>query len=555
MIKDFLEPYFDESELKRLDEIVKKGKKLKASTSPDELDKVLFSLRYEILSLETKAFSRYTKQRDDADILKDCLEIIREVEPKDFSNIRFSGGQPSDIVKFSFCISNNTNISYIESYFSETKNKAAISKILFAIYDRTLEFYPDGFSEQDKKISFCIFNKAFFKALKIRETKEPEIDLTENQGKIKGFVRLKDSPTAQAIQDVINVSKRELENPNQISLFDLERQVDVWNESANQSPNARKITITKSSKNRTKFNLTFAVEDYKELLTGNATAQKLLLFLSEKWLAAQRGQSQNARIQISIHEFAERIGADDDRNARKALTNAAKLLKNLKFETKEGGYIYIFPSFFIGQNELPNGQKVGVRGHATIDVSSYIDLSEGGEFTKYMPLHTWQLNKNAWFLANYVYTILRNDAKNTAEHLSPDGNSYTKKISLLSVLPVLNLPHPSETDRIEQLILDPIRKAKEEINRLEEKNHGALRLKIKIDTQKAPVDRVTDGYLVITLKAGAYLDSLKETSQKRLEHKADAVKRKEETQKRIESAKGREFARLEKREKEKNGQN
>ena len=75
MIKNFLEPYFDESELKRLNEIVSKAKELKRTkgTTQEELDKVLFSLRYEILSLETKAFSRYTKQNDDTAILKDCL--------------------------------------------------------------------------------------------------------------------------------------------------------------------------------------------------------------------------------------------------------------------------------------------------------------------------------------------------------------------------------------------------------------------------------------------------------------------------------------------------
>ena len=120
MIKDFLEPYFEESELKKLKEIVSKAKELKRThgTSQEELDKVLFSLRYEIISLETKAFSRYTKQRDDTAILKDCLEIIQAVEPKDFSNNKFlSKKQPSDIVKFSFSISNNTDISYIENYF------------------------------------------------------------------------------------------------------------------------------------------------------------------------------------------------------------------------------------------------------------------------------------------------------------------------------------------------------------------------------------------------------------------------------------------------------
>ena len=552
MIKDFLEPYFDESELKRLKEIVSKAKELKRTngTSQEELDKVLFSLRYEILSLETKAFSRYTKQNDDTAILKDCLEIIQAVEPKDFSKNKFAAKkQPSDIVKFSFGISNNTDISYIENYFSETKNNGAISEILFAIYDRTLVFYPDGFSDQDKKSSYCIFDRDFFKALEKRESQEPVLNPNEKI-KIKGFLTIKDTPMIQALQDVTKVSKRELENPNQISLFDLNRQVDTWNESENHSPNARKITILKNSKTRTKFKLTFAVEDYKELLKGNANAHKLIALMSEKWLDSKQDQNQNTRVLISIHEFAERLGTKDDRDARDTLKTVSKMLKSLKFETGDGGYIYVFPAFFVGQKEMPNGQKVGVRGHAAIDVSSYVDLSDGGEFTKSMPLYIWQLSKNAWFLAFYIYSIMRNDAKN----ISPDKRIHTKKINLLTILPVLNLPHPSETNRITQLIIKPLSDAVNEINKIEEKNHGSLVLDLKIDNQKAPTDQVLDGYLLATVKSGAYLDSLKETSQKRLDHKADGLKRQQEKEKRIDSAKGREFARLEKREKKKKDQ-
>ena len=272
--------------------------------------------------------------------------------------------------------------------------------------------------------------------------------------------------------------------------------------------------------------------------------------MSEKWLDSKQDQNQNTRVLISIHEFAERLAIKDDRDARDALKTVSKMLKSLKFETGDGGYIYVFPAFFVGQKEMPNGQKVGVRGHATIDVSSYVDLSDGGEFTKSMPLYIWQLNKNAWFLAYYIYSIIRADAKN----ITPDKRTHTKKINLLTILPVLNLPHPSETNRITQLIIKPLTDAVNEINKIEEKNHGSLVLDLRIDTQKAPTDQVLDGYLLATVKSGAYLDSLKETSQKRLDHKADSLKRQQEKEKRIDSAKGREFARLEKREKKKEDQ-
>ena len=34
-----------------------------------------------------------------------------------------------------------------------------------SIYDRTLVFFPDGFTDQDKKSDYCIFDDQFFKTL------------------------------------------------------------------------------------------------------------------------------------------------------------------------------------------------------------------------------------------------------------------------------------------------------------------------------------------------------------------------------------------------------
>ena len=553
MIKDFLEPYFEESELKKLKEIVSKAKELKRThgTSQEELDKVLFSLRYEIISLETKAFSRYTKQRDDTAILKDCLEIIQAVEPKDFSNNKFlSKKQPSDIVKFSFSISNNTDISYIENYFSETKNNGAISKIWFAIYDRTLEFYPDGFSDQDKKSSFCIFDKAFFKALTDREHKELIIDTSENSKRINGFVKSLNSPMVRALQELTNAPKRQLEEPGQISLFESGLQVDVWNESVEQSPNARKITSTKTSINGTEFRLVYAVEDYKPLLKGNVVASKFLSFMSEKALEIKQNQNQDSIMYISIREFAERLEIDI-KDARAALKTASNIFKIIKYETEDGDYIYIFPAFVVGKKTLPNGKKIGVTGHVTVETSSFVDLSEGGKYTKYTPKYIWQLKGNAWFLANYIYSVLRQDAKN----VNPDCKSHKKRFDFLTVLPVLDLPHPSETNQITRWILEPIKKAVDEINKIETKNHGSLHLDYVVDNQKPLFEQVSGGYIEVTVKDGAYLDSLKETSQKRLTHKADSLKRQQEKEKRIDAAKGREQARQETRNKKKEEQN
>ena len=153
-------------------------------------------------------------------------------------------------------------------------------------------------------------------------------------------------------------------------------------------------------------------------------------------------------------------------------------------------------------------------------------------------------------MANYIYSVLRQDAKN----VKTDCKSHKKRFDLLTILPVLDLPHPSETNQITRWILEPIKKAVDEINKIETKNHGSLVLDLKIDNQKPLFEQVSGGYLEVTVKNGEYLDSLKERSQKRLEHKADALKRQQEKEKRIDSAKGREFARLEKKDKKKEEQ-
>ena len=591
MIKSFIEPFFTESESKELKEYSEKFvkiiqdrnlavivcesavglyNKLKKSPLKDgetdqerekqlkklyndakkhktrllAIEKTLFVLKAQAESIETRAFSRYTEQNDNAVILKDCFEIIQAFEPDDVKKLDTDIQKTPPIIKFSYSLGYVVVGTYL-NYFSEIKDTESSFKVLKAVYDRTLAFYPQGLSDRDIKNKFCIFSKSFFKAL---ESTENQNFITVSKKQPKGFAKLEDTPTLQALQDVTKISKRIFENPNQISLFDNGRTVDLWNESENQSPNARTIAYTKKSKSRKEYKLTFAVEDYKTLLKGNANAHKFISLIAEKLLDIDRDANQNTRIVISIEEFANRLGVDTS-NARKFLKTVKPLLSSIKFDSPNG-YIYVFPRFIIGTGKTQFGNTIGVRGHITLDISSDIDMTLGGTFAKYLPLYAWELTQNAWFLAHYVYSTLRNDAKNTNKHIDKSG-IYENDISLMKILPVLNLPHPTETARVEQLILEPIRKAVETINKAENKNNGYLHLAVITDTQKAPVDRVTEGYLKIILKPGDYLESLKSISQKRLNHKAESAKKTEEKEKRAESAKAREQARIEYREKKK----
>ena len=351
-----------------------------------------------------------------------------------------------------------------------------------------------------------------------------------------------DTPHIRALTTFLRTSKREYENPNQISLFDVGRLVDTWDGSDN--PDARRITVDVKSKTRLDMSLTFAIDDFKPMLKGNADAHKTLVYIFDQAYFAKDRHS----ISFSIAEFADRLGKDI-RDARKALYSSKKILGSIKFEDpNDGDYIHIFPRFITGTKQTPRG-TVGTPGCVTIRIDELFDIEPDVAFTKLLPNYVWTLNKNPWFLAEYVYSDLRRNAK----RVNQNKNTYSRELHLTTVLPVLNLPHPNEIPgyRIEHLIIDPIRKAVDQVNKNEKSNNGALSLSLDIDYQKSPVNRILDGKLKITVKQGEYLERLKEISQGHIDHIQRQERKRQKDEDTVLKAKGRKLATLEHKEKAK----
>ena len=370
----------------------------------------------------------------------------------------------------------------------------------------------------------------------------PRILETQNEV-IKGFTTMPTTPHIRALEQTLRTPKSEYEHPGQISIFDnIGRAVDVWRESEN--PNARTITVKETSINGSPMMLEYAIEDYKRLTKGNANADKALLYTLEKIQTATNPQ---APVIFSISDFAARLGISPE-DARKALKQSAAIFASLQFRSSRGSYITVFPGYMIGVETLPTGEKIGTRGNVTVAINPLFEYNSGGTITYKLPEAAWKLNKNAWFLASYIYSDLRRNAA----HITPSNPTYTRKLKLTTAMEALRLSLPEETARIEQLIIDPIRKAIIPINQMD---GGSISLHLDIDTQKAPLERLNTGYLIVTVTPGAYLESLKDVARKKKSHVEHKERKRQQKESRIDAAKGREQARIEDRNKKKGSPN
>lgn len=225
----------------------------------------------------------------------------------------------------------------------------------------------------------------------------------------------------------------------------------------------------------------FALEDFHTLLKGNEQASKFLMFYAETF-----------REEIDIKEFADRLGVRPD-NAKRYIKAGRDVLSSVKIEGSNGGYIYIFPSFIVGEEDFPSlGGKKGKRGKITIKTNEMIDLTLGANTTKWIPEHAYKFSKHGWLLTVKVYTQFRMKASD----VNPEKDSHVISFPLLDIISALNLPHPDSTEHIKQLIIEPISEAIKEFNQGEIDNGGKMKLSLALDYDKSPSVMVKDGQLV-----------------------------------------------------------
>lgn len=330
------------------------------------------------------------------------------------------------------------------------------------------------------------------------------------------------SPVMDAINDAINTPRSSLENPDQVSIWDDKFAVNSWKESESGSVNAREIAIKRTSKNRSKMTIKLAIEDFKLMLKGNEQASKFLRFYSESF-----------REEIDIKEFADRLGIRPD-NASRYIKAGRNILGKLKIEGSNGGYIYIFPSFLIGE-ETFGDKKLGKRGKITIKSNELVDLTLGGTFRHPIPEWCYHLGKHSWFLADFVYSKFREDAKN----VNAERGYHIITIPLTEVISALSVPNPNETNRIEQLIIEPIKNAIDEFNRAETEHHGGMVLTLNRGSS------IEDGSIVATLNKCEFFDLLVKIATKRADHIEKDQAEKIRKENRVLDAKARQTARME----------
>ena len=513
----------DQERKKRLDKLYKDAKTLK--TRLMAIEKVIFFLKTRSETIETNAFARYTKQKEDADILKDCFEIIQAFEPDDIKSFdpSFDIENQSPVIKFSNALGRIVIATYC-NYFVEIKDNESGFKIYKAVYDRTLDFYPQGFSDDDKKNPDCLFDKAFFKALKEikdkqdRLTYELEVMSSYKPEKIGHIIPSSPriSKTMLALNTVGTGHQMTIDdylNLNQANDFVTFKGMNgalqfVFNEN-----DAKKDTVV-----ITFMNL--------ETASGGGTApSKVFMKVFEKMneLGYFHHRVRDQAVTVSVKELIENGSYANKASAKRALENALETLTDVavNFRNKKGLDIDARWFSTVGWND-----KSSLLFMPNRDVDW---LAVGCHFAIYPP-YIFRLNTHAYRLAYYVFTQARIGK-------APDKAGNLKfNLSLLSISRELGLPTVDQVTnfRHKQLILDKIVTAMKELTDTDREYYGEPRLILKIDSDKGmtPKEIIEKGNLAVTINKG----ELTEIYQKIRESKVDQIesaKRKKARQKRL----------------------
>ena len=518
----------DQERKKRLDKLYKDAKTLK--TRLLAIEKVIFVLKAQAESIETRAFSRYTDQTENAVILKDCLEIIQAFEPDDIKQLdpSFDKDTLSPVIKFSNALGRVVVATYC-NYFVEIKDNESGFKVLKAVYDRTLDFYPQGFSNDDKKNPDCLFDKAFFKALKELKDKQDRLNyeievMSAYKPERIGHI-IPSSPKITATMSALNtvgtgyqMSIDDYLKLNQANDYVTFKGMNgalqfVFNEN-----DAKKDTVVISFKNL-------------ETASGGGTApSKVFMKVFEKMneLGYFHHKVRDQAVTVSVKELIENGSYANKASAKRALENALETLADVtvNFSNKKKG-LDIDTRWFssVGWND-----KSSLLFMPNRDVNW---LAVGCHFAIYPP-YIFRLNTHAYRLAYYIFTQARINK-------APEKNGDLKfNLSLVNVGRELGLPRVESIKnfKYKENFLNKVLAAMKELTDTDREYYGKPRLILKIDADKdmSPKEIIENGNLAVTIKKG----ELTEVYQKIRESKVDLIesaKRKKAKQKRLEKEK------------------
>lgn len=532
------------------DEFIEYGKKTQ------DIAKKIRSTKYEIDSIRLKAYARYTQDRTDEEILQDALDLINKAEPgfdetaepEDSNIYHFLINEnldldllhdeikpktnPSRIVQFSSVLGQRVVNWYLD-YFKETKNTSSFFKIMKAIYDRTLVFYPDGFTDQDKKSEFFIFDDQFFKALDAWNKKQadkkasqdyelsilanyrPEMNrhILPSNTKISstmyalGYIGTE--PHQMSIEEYLGSNK-----VNDLVTFkglDDDGLQFVFNENV-----ANKDTVLVSFKNLenargggTAPSIVFAMVLEKMSSLGYFVAPKI-----------------DTSVSISVKELIESGDYANWRSAKRALEQALKTCDELlvNFSNKKTG-MDVNVSWF---------SSIGWKDKGTLSLRPNPDINwrlVGKHFAIY-PIYLYKLKTHAYKLAYYIFTQARIN-----KPINKDGD-IEFKLKLTTIGHELGLPSVEtiKNFKYKQNFLDKIITAMKEIEDADKEHYKDRRLVfLKLDHKKdlSPREIIETSNLVVTIKKGDVTETYQAIRDKKVDiiesKKRKAEKRKRET--------------------------
>lgn len=509
----------DQERKKRLDKLYKDAKTLK--TRLLAIEKVIFFLKTRSETIETNAFARYTKQKEDADILKDCFDIIQSFEPDDIKS--FDKETVSPVIKFSNALGRVAVATYC-NYFIEIKDNESGFKILKAVYDRTLNFYPQGFSDDDKKNPDCLFDKAFFKALKEIKDKQDrlnyEIEVMSAYKPEKIGHIIPSSPKLTATMSALNT----VGTGHQMTIDDY-LQLNQANDYVTFKGMNGALQFVFNENDAKKDNVVITFKNLETASGGGTAPSKVFMKVFEKMneLGYFHHRVRDQAVTVSVKELIENGSYANKASAKRALENALETLQDVavNFRNKKGLDIDTRWFSSVGWND-----KSSLLFMPNRDVNW---LAVGCHFAIYPP-YIFRLNTHAYRLAYYVFTQARINK-------APDKAGNIKfNLSLLTISRELGLPKISSINHYDakKLILDKIIAAMKELTDTDRDYYKKPRLSLKIDADKNMSAReiIENGNLAVTIKKG----ELTEVYQKIRESKTDLIesaKRKKARQKRL----------------------
>lgn len=488
----------EETEKERKERLTTLEHRIEELTNQErELLKKIRVLDYQRESIELNVSSRYTEKKNDDEILSDCLEIIKAVTFDDlverYGALDFKEWKTvdmPDIVCFSYCVGVEVIGLYI-NYFKETKNSTYLFKIMKRLYDRSLELFPGGFTDQDKKNDYCIFDNKFFKSLKNTEDKQNEYDLLTNFKKPYEHRVLPSGTSITAFHTALAMVGTERK---QITIDDLIESQKVNNvvtfHGLDDSPNGLKLVF--NEKDAKKDNVVLTFKNLDKVLGGSIVVCKIFAKCIEQmnYLGYFKRRGIKESFTISVNDLIEDGVYTKYPPAQRALKTAKSTLEELQvnFSNKDGLELGI-PWFSIGWK---NKSTLIFIPDLRIEW-----LYVGQHFTIY-PKYIYKLGLHAYRLAYYVFTQARIN-KGTNKQ-----GDIVFRLRLTTISRELGLPNVETLKKdYRKLILDKITGAVREVLENEQECYGedsTLELKIESEPNLTAKEIIETGVLVVTIK-------------------------------------------------------